>query len=391
MCICAWAVERTPGRYDRLGERNATRMRSGENPSRAGIDRFGATIGWLAIVLLPAAPNSRTKRNMADAVDGTPSAQQHIPRKRFTIVDDLLLLREVLARNPFEASSQWFDIAERLNLATKKGFTARGARERTALLVSLFKKDDKINLRKSGTEEQYLRKERILQEVVELQRDVEGRQSHSSGQGRPSSSPASTAKASGAQNHALPEFMHRNSGDSLAADTEASAESLFLQAHEMQDATADTDVGPPVETAADMGANTSCMEPRVPRPRSISSSSSDTAEEQRLTIPNPGFRPPDVEISTLGSRKRMLSRGMEYVEEKRKAEMQLRRDQLHLEQRRLRLEEDRLELERERFQLKRARFEHESALATRRLELEAEERNRQGELMKLLVDRVLNT
>ncbi|KAM7314698.1 hypothetical protein ISCGN_004482 [Ixodes scapularis] len=89
-------------------------------------------------------------------------------RKRFTIIEDILLLREVLAVNPFVNSSRWDTVAANLNEALGRNFSVRGVRDRCDLLLGLFKRDDRTNLRKSGTEEQYTEKEQLLQDVADL-------------------------------------------------------------------------------------------------------------------------------------------------------------------------------------------------------------------------------
>ncbi|KAG0445196.1 hypothetical protein HPB47_018652 [Ixodes persulcatus] len=68
-------------------------------------------------------------------------------RKRFTIVEDVLLLREVLAMNPFVNFTRWDTVAANLNEALGRNFSVRGVRDRCDLLLDLFKRDDRTNLR----------------------------------------------------------------------------------------------------------------------------------------------------------------------------------------------------------------------------------------------------
>ncbi|KAG0428294.1 hypothetical protein HPB47_024710 [Ixodes persulcatus] len=56
-------------------------------------------------------------------------------RKRFTIVEDILLLREVLAMNPFVNSSRWDTVAANLNEALGRNFSVRGVRDCCDLLL----------------------------------------------------------------------------------------------------------------------------------------------------------------------------------------------------------------------------------------------------------------
>lgn len=70
------------------------------------------------------------------------------PRKRVSAEDDIFLLREVLGANPFFTPALWNDVLKGLNAASKKNFSLRGAKERIDLLVILYKKNDRLNLRK---------------------------------------------------------------------------------------------------------------------------------------------------------------------------------------------------------------------------------------------------
>ncbi|CAN7982952.1 unnamed protein product, partial [Ixodes hexagonus] len=92
-------------------------------------------------------------------------------RRRFTVGDDILLLREVVALNPFADPARWTTLIENLNAATGKAYTVRAARERCDLLLGHFRREDRTNLRKSGTEEQYSEKEHLLQEISDMARE----------------------------------------------------------------------------------------------------------------------------------------------------------------------------------------------------------------------------
>ncbi|KAG0427993.1 hypothetical protein HPB47_024992 [Ixodes persulcatus] len=73
-------------------------------------------------------------------------------RKRFTIVEDILLLREVLVMNPSGNSSRWDTEAANLNEALGRNFSVRGVRDRCTLLLGLFKRDDRTNLKNNQAE-----------------------------------------------------------------------------------------------------------------------------------------------------------------------------------------------------------------------------------------------
>lgn len=71
-------------------------------------------------------------------------------RKRFVIQDDLFLLREVQARNPFAGYANLAQIAASVNVATSKDFSPRGARERCDYLLRLYEEQNQRNLRKTA-------------------------------------------------------------------------------------------------------------------------------------------------------------------------------------------------------------------------------------------------
>ncbi|XP_021423741.1 scaffold attachment factor B1 [Oncorhynchus mykiss] len=100
------------------------------------------------------------------------------PRKRqvrFSARHDILLLREVIAQNPFcskESGRIWARVGEIITAALQdESFEvdARRCRERTMLLLDYYKKQDFPSLRRFGTERLYAQKEDLLHEVLELE------------------------------------------------------------------------------------------------------------------------------------------------------------------------------------------------------------------------------
>ncbi|CAC5375867.1 unnamed protein product [Mytilus coruscus] len=93
---------------------------------------------------------------------------------RFQLKDDLVLLREVLARNPFKNKSAWNEIA--LSVAdTRYNFQvdARRVRESSHLLIDQHKKTNAESLKSSGIDEEYGKKETLLDEILSLVEDEE--------------------------------------------------------------------------------------------------------------------------------------------------------------------------------------------------------------------------
>ncbi|KAG0422004.1 hypothetical protein HPB47_002148 [Ixodes persulcatus] len=105
---------------------------------------------------------------MDGGASASPLASQPASCRRFAITDDIVLLHEVVALNPLRNATQWTAVTDNLNAATGRSFTVRSVRERCDLLLGHLRREDRSNLRKSGTEEQYTVKEQLLQEISDL-------------------------------------------------------------------------------------------------------------------------------------------------------------------------------------------------------------------------------
>lgn len=69
-------------------------------------------------------------------------------RVRFSTEDDLGLLRQVLAENPFEDASRWRRIHEKLLETSGKSFSLRAVKDHLQNLLKLFINQDKANIKK---------------------------------------------------------------------------------------------------------------------------------------------------------------------------------------------------------------------------------------------------
>ncbi|XP_041075881.1 eukaryotic translation initiation factor 5B [Polyodon spathula] len=104
-----------------------------------------------------------------------PSSNPRKRQVRFSARHDIMLLREVIAQNPFsskEPGRVWAKVGELITAALQdESFEvdARRCRERTALLLDYYKKQDFPSLRRFGTERLYAQKEDLLHEVLELE------------------------------------------------------------------------------------------------------------------------------------------------------------------------------------------------------------------------------
>ncbi|EFN86835.1 uncharacterized protein LOC105181052 [Harpegnathos saltator] len=251
-------------------------------------------------------------------------------RLRFTILDDLILLREVSGQNPYEESDRWKIVAERVVKATQKNFSLRCVKEHVDHLLKIWAREGRAHLRKSGTEEQYNEKEQLLQQVQDLQKEFR----------RTSKSGNSNAQKSASQ----------------ARDVTFEVENIFDNLEVIIEEPA---VGMSISSSL---PSSTFLPVALPSPTLSSSSSSSNP----LTSASP-LRSPNTSPSRTGGPIRNKTRRdglrkstLQFLQERHKKEVEFQEKQFHLEERRIQLEEEKFRMERR---------EREA-----RLELEIEER-----------------
>ncbi|XP_029162451.1 uncharacterized protein LOC114939348 [Nylanderia fulva] len=251
-------------------------------------------------------------------------------RLRFTILEDLILLREVLRQNPYEESDRWKAVAQHVVNATQKNFSLRCVKEHVDHLLKIWSREGHTHLRKSGTEEQYNEKERLLQQVQDLQREFR----------------CINVQKSRAQTR---EVTLENISDTLE---------VIIQE-------------PTMTTCIPSCIPSSTLLPiALPSPTSSSSSSSSIL----LTSVSP-LRSPATSPSRTGGPIRNKMRHdtvkkstLQFLQERHKKEVEFQEKQFHLEERRIQLEEEKFRMEKK---------EREA-----RLELEIEERRQRISVSK---------
>ncbi|KAL3195616.1 hypothetical protein MRX96_045548 [Rhipicephalus microplus] len=92
-------------------------------------------------------------------------------RKRFTLSDDIALVKEVLYVNPFLDPARWLKIADRLSEVLGRCFSIRSVRERLNLCLLHFLRDQKKKIESSGTEEEQSELEDLLQQAADIARE----------------------------------------------------------------------------------------------------------------------------------------------------------------------------------------------------------------------------
>ncbi|KAH8032683.1 hypothetical protein HPB51_001033 [Rhipicephalus microplus] len=89
-------------------------------------------------------------------------------RKRFTLRDDITLVREVIYVNPFLDPSRWLKIADQPFEVFGRRFSIRSVRQRLNLILLRFLRDQKKKIKSSGTEEEQSELEDLLQQAADI-------------------------------------------------------------------------------------------------------------------------------------------------------------------------------------------------------------------------------
>ncbi|KAL3223067.1 hypothetical protein MRX96_027833 [Rhipicephalus microplus] len=92
-------------------------------------------------------------------------------RKRFTVSDDIALVKEVLYVNPFLDPARWLKIADRLSDVLGRYFNTRSVREGLNLILLRFLRDQKKKIKSSGTEEEQSKLKDLLQQAADIARE----------------------------------------------------------------------------------------------------------------------------------------------------------------------------------------------------------------------------
>ncbi|GAB6019063.1 hypothetical protein CHUAL_000690 [Chamberlinius hualienensis] len=290
-----------------------------------------------------------------------------IERLRFTNLDDITLLREVVSLNPYEDGELWKTILTTVIRKTNKNYSMRSIRDHVDHLLKLWAKEDKINLRKSGTEEEYSEKERLLQEVSDLHRDYK-----------------------------LSRLNKKTNDQTLELQDSESTIDNFKSAEET---VSELDI--PTSSYATSVESSDCESPTRIISQSPTHFISVTAPECILSSPT---------VSTAASvsgpiknkrcRSKVRQATLEMLQERQKTELEIEAQKLKLEREKLQLEKEKFELERiehqkkleldmieqeKKLELERTELEKKFELKSKRLDLDAERERNQKQVIDLLL------
>lgn len=262
---------------------------------------------------------------------------------RFRLEDDFVLLRQVIANNPFQEYCHWAHVVDGLNRETRREFTVRGARERTDLLLTLFRNDMKSRLKRTATDEQYVEKEKLLQQVLDMEKEYSGR-------------PRKVYKRP---------LTHQRR--SISAQTDATS---FVGAATTAVITSDpvchvyeTEPFPIEVTVSPAASPTEYIEGYSLAEGEPSISSGEETSEQMVN----------------GVKEEHSNLRLELLERQADRDLLIKEKELQLEERRLKLDEDRLSFER-------TKFKEEMQIKIRRLDMEEVERRIRNDTEKMQLD-----
>ncbi|CAN7977488.1 unnamed protein product [Ixodes persulcatus] len=276
-------------------------------------------------------------------------------RVRFTIADDLALLREVLLANPFRDPQQWNHITTQLQGSTQKMFTVRAVRERCDLLLAQYASDDRTNLRKSGTEEEYSEREHLLQELLDLAREFgyrfkaprKGNGAAATPARERSMTPAAARSSAAAARDSAADVLVApgNTADFSGACSgeQATAEELFTLILSSED------VGSPAVPSGGSGEGTD--QPDTARAETCQGHSA------------PASPCPTARNEPMRGKRKQDHMDYDYLEKRMKHDSSIKKKEFILEARRLSLEESRLAWEKEQRQEERQERAEERRLS----------------------------
>lgn len=282
-------------------------------------------------------------------------------RLRFTLHDDVTLLKEVLCENPFENIGKWNGIQEKVNEATSKLFSVRCLKEHLQHLMATFKKQDNINKKKSGTEEEYSDLKVLLQNVCDLSNEF-----------------GTTTKLKKKRCTEInPGITARNEGVILSkvnANNDFNVDTCIFE-YVLPD---DEEIIP--------SANSTLIADET----GVAENPMNLNFRPTLLLPNQrtdaGVAHKNAPLLPNSTRKRNPM--MDYLREKQQIEQAMKKEEISIQSKRLRLEEktldfekEKLQFEKEKLEFEKAKFELDSKETEARLKIEMDERRErlQGE------------
>ncbi|KAH7986802.1 hypothetical protein HPB52_024721 [Rhipicephalus sanguineus] len=256
-------------------------------------------------------------------------------RFRFTIEVDIYMLREVREQDPYHNPALWLNVAENLSLALGRPISARAIRERCDLLLAQFAQEDRANLRKSGTEEQYGEKETLLQEIFDVARSHGYRI-------RPGA--ARKAASTSAPSSQAPSGVDRAERRVASAVRDSASATLHAEPASGEDSTGFGDQVPPNLWSTAVFDNVEVVTTAPEEPYEVVGDFSQSSLLHRRRL-HQHCASSSRRGGASGRRRRTADRHLEFFERRLALEAETRERAAAQEDRRLQLEERRLDLQ----------------------------------------------
>ncbi|XP_064467911.1 uncharacterized protein LOC135378748 isoform X2 [Ornithodoros turicata] len=330
---------------------------------------------------------SATSAQSCDSPSAVQTSQRKV-RKCFRINEDVRLLQEVVSSRPFERPDKWDVVLRNVEHAVKRKLTMRGIKDRVDLLIGYFRQQDGVNLRKSGTEEQYAERKQLLEEVSDLARAFNYLPRTLPRKGS-STAPTKRPLPSSTQLHLEQKASDAATVESLPADlrfNEPPGRTSGKCRSQLQ-----TNASHPLhgvhEPQLQRPAAPSCQHIPAEQEVSVEEEAGEDTQEDDLCSRNlvpPPVRRRCVQASPRAHR-RLQTVGLELLTRREMHEFEIRKRELDLERRRIEYDEKRLALEERKLELeeRKHRFEVSCRAEDRQRILEQMERLFQEQQRKI--------
>ncbi|KAF6214014.1 hypothetical protein GE061_011743 [Apolygus lucorum] len=166
------------------------------------------------------------------------------PRIRFTDEDDLFLLKEVAAENPFEDGSKWKVVADKMKGKFSKAFTPRNLRERINHLLQRYNLHFEEWMVARNKDEATLERITLLQETRDMKQEFRGKRLKKSEQ--VASQTGKMLRDEAAKNHAS---TSQHVGDEMVETTVVPTDVEFILDYPNGDTIEINDVNSPSQTS----------------------------------------------------------------------------------------------------------------------------------------------
>ncbi|CAH1103034.1 unnamed protein product [Psylliodes chrysocephalus] len=270
-------------------------------------------------------------------------------RLRFTSNDEIVLLREVLAQNPFEDPKKWTTIKDNIVNVTNKSFSLRTLKNHFDVLLLNWLRKDKANRNKSGIEETYTEADVLLQELYDLSQ-VCNRQKISTSSiedGKAIRELAVTAQIENKENNEVIERDHDywTMDDDIAAEVEVRQDkSLILDLDVSADIIKVLNTSTPSQATA------------------VKTDARNTLTRRNILVPK----------KTRRTDKPVKGNALDFLNKKGAADNEIKLRELELEERKLKLEEYKLKLEERKIKIQEEQLQFDFVEKRRKLEMEGE-------------------